>query len=92
VGKPDDHPRWGYVPSASAVVIGILGLAGVMAVIWIWFPRGLFWGLVALVIVGLCVSAVVQAALGHRGMCWLQRTIRWWMGPVGAMVDPFDLG
>lgn len=91
-GHPEQHPRWGQVPSASSVVIGGLGLAAVLVVIWIWFPHGLFWGLLALVGAGLVVSGAAQAFLGHRGPCWTQRTLRWWLGPVGTLVDPLDLG
>ncbi|MFZ9988501.1 MAG: hypothetical protein ACO3ID_07660 [Candidatus Nanopelagicales bacterium] len=92
VGHPTEHPRWGNVPSASATVIGALGSLAVLALAWLWLPRGFFWALVGLAIAGLAVSALAQVALGHRGMCWAQRTIRWWLGPLGTLVDPLDVG
>lgn len=91
-GHPAQHPRWGQVSSASAVVIGALGLALVLIALWLWFPLGIFWGLLGLLALGLVASACAQAFLGHRGACWTQRTIRWWLGPVGALVDPLDVG
>ncbi len=90
-GHPAQHPRWGQVPSASSVVIGMVGFAVILAICWIWLP-GLFWPLIALLVVGLIVSAAVQALLGHRGACWAQRTVRWWLGPVGTLIDPLGIG
>lgn len=75
----------------SAVVIGVLLAAAILTVCRLWLP-GFFWPLVALLIVGLVVSAGTQAFLGHRGACWAQRTVRWWLGPLGALLDPLDLG
>ena len=80
------------MPSASATVIGALGIGAVLVIVWLWLPRGLFWGLVGLVVVGFAFSAVAAALLGHRGVCWAQRTVRWWLGPVGALMDPIDVG
>ncbi len=67
-------------------------MAAILTVLWLWFPRGIFWGVLALVGLGLLASAAAQAFLGHRGACWGQRTVRWWLGPVGALADPLDVG
>lgn len=91
-GHPAHHPRWGQVPSASSVVIGGVGLAAVLGVIWLWFPLALFWALLIVIVLGLVASAAAQAFLGHRGTCWAQRTVRWWLGPVGTLADPLDVG
>jgi len=91
-GHPAHHPRWGQVPSASSAVIGGLGVAAILTVLWLWFPRAIFWGVLALVGLGLLASAAAQAFLGHRGACWGQRTVRWWLGPLGALADPLDVG
>jgi hypothetical protein len=90
-GHPAHHPRWGQVPSASSAVIGLIVAGAVLTVCWIWLP-GLVLPLVLLLVAGLAASAAAQAFLGHRGACWGQRTIRWWLGPVGTLLDPFDLG
>ncbi|MEK9663959.1 MAG: hypothetical protein VW082_04990 [Candidatus Nanopelagicales bacterium] len=79
------------MPSASSAVIGLIVTGAVLTVCWIWLP-GLVLPLVLLLVAGLAASAAAQAFLGHRGACWGQRTIRWWLGPVGTLLDPFDLG
>jgi|GEM_PF-6589487 hypothetical protein len=75
----------------SATIIGFAVAGVLLAVCGIWLP-GLFWAAVLLLVAGLLASAAVQASLGHRGTCWAQRTIRWWLGPVGTLIDPFGLG
>ena len=90
--NPTLHPRLGMVPSASNAVLGAVVVGVVLALAWWWFPGGWALALTALAALGLAVSAVAQLAMGHRGRCWAERTVRWWLGPAGAMVDPFDVG
>lgn len=71
--------------------MGALLILLALALLGWLLPAVLPWALL-LVVLGLVVSAAIQAALGHRGRCWAQRTIRWWLGPAGALVDPFDAG
>lgn len=90
--SPASHPRWGQVPSASAAVIGGLGVTAVIIVCAIFFPPAIAIVLVGLAVVGLLASALAQTLLGHRGACWAQRTVRWWLGPIGTLADPLDIG
>ena len=90
--NPTLHPRWGQVPSASAAVIGGLGITAIIVVCAIVFPPGVALVLAGLVALGLLASAAIQALLGHRGACWAQRTVRWWLGPIGTLADPLDIG
>jgi hypothetical protein len=57
--------------------------------IGIWLPGVRTW-LLAVLGSWWVVTALVQLALGHRGVCALRRTQRWFFGPAGALVDPFD--
>ena len=64
----------------------LLVLAGAL---W-WFAPGLRLWVVAALGMWWLVTLTVQLALGHRGACLVRRTGRWFFGPVGALVDPFD--
>lgn len=90
-----DNPTWhatlGLVPALTSVILGALLLAGVLGLeAWLW-PAALP-ATLALIVFGLVVSAVAQLLLGHRGTCWLWRTLRWWLGPVGNLIDPVEAG
>jgi hypothetical protein len=89
--NPTFHPTLGLVPAASSVVIGALLLLAVL-LLERWLLPGLIVWTVGVAAVGLVVSAVVQLALGHRGTCFLRRTLRWWLGPIGSMIDPIEMG
>lgn len=89
--NPTWHPTLGLVPSLTNVIFAVILIVVVFALeVWL-LPAALPWT-IALLIMALIVSGLVQALLGHRGTCWLWRTLRWWLGPVGALVDPVDAG
>ena len=90
--NPTHHPRWGLVPALSSTVIGALAAAALLVVSALWLPVVVTVLLLTVLGAGLLVSATAQAFLGHRGRCWAERSIRWWLGPVGSVVDPFDVG
>lgn len=90
--NPARHPRWGLVPSASSTVLGSLIVLAILGVWW-WVWPGVYPAVATgVVLLGGLFSGVIQFALGHRGVCWWQRTIRWWFGPVGTLLDPLDAG
>jgi hypothetical protein len=84
------HPQLGLVPSRSSVVIGALAWGLALFLVARFLPA---WALeVALLasLAGLVVDVAVQTAAGHRGWCWVRRVGRWYFGPIGALLDPFD--
>ena len=89
--NPTIHPTLGMVPAVTSVVFGGLVVAAILLIeLWL-IPSLLVWTLAVLGL-GLVFSAIVQLVLGHRGMCWFYRTLRWWLGPVGSFIDPFEMG
>lgn len=79
------------MPSLTSVIFSII-LIGVVFAVEAWLlPAAIPWTL-ALLAAALLMSALIQAWLGHRGWCWLWRTLRWWLGPIGELVDPVDAG
>lgn len=89
--NPTWHPTLGLVPSLTNVIFAVV-LIGIVLGLEAWLLPALIPWTLGLLVVALAVSALVQALLGHRGSCWLWRTLRWWLGPVGALVDPVDAG
>ena len=84
------HPRLGLVPSRSSTVIGSLLWGLILFLVGRFLPA---WALeIALLasLAGLVVDVGVQTAAGHRGWCWVRRVVRWFFGPIGALLDPFD--
>lgn len=75
----------------SSVIFGGIVLVIILA-LEIWLIPSLVPWTIAAIFTGLAISALAQFALGHRGLCWLRRTLRWWLGPVGSLLDPFGLG
>jgi hypothetical protein len=97
-GCRDGHPdrripgydaELGMVPARTSAWFGAVILAAASGAIWIWLPGARPW-LLAVLGSWWLVTALVQLALGHRGTCALRRTMRWFVGPAGALVDPFD--
>jgi len=97
-GCRDGHPdrripgydaELGMVPSRTSTWFGAVILVVVAGAIWIWLPGVRTW-LLAILGSWWVVTALVQLALGHRGVCAPRRTMRWFFGPAGALVDPFD--
>ncbi|MET0740161.1 MAG: hypothetical protein ABWZ26_01245 [Candidatus Nanopelagicales bacterium] len=84
------HVELGLVPARSATVIGAVILALVVAAVAVWAPSSWLVGLLVLLVGGVVGCLVVQLALGHRGWCLIRRTVRWSIGSVGALLDPFD--
>jgi small-conductance mechanosensitive channel len=72
-------------------IVGIILLIAIFA-LELWLLPGLVSWTIAVLLFALFLSAIVQLALGHRGKCWLWRTLRWWIGPVGTLVDPIEMG
>ncbi len=90
--NPTHHPRWGLVPALSSTVIGGAVLVIAIGVSITWLPTMVTSTLLIVMILALALSAACQAILGHRGRCWATRTVRWWLGPLGSLLDPFDAG
>ncbi|MCH9815534.1 MAG: hypothetical protein K0U64_03635 [Actinomycetia bacterium] len=89
--NPTIHPTLGMVPAVTSVIFGGIVVV-VILLIELWLiPALLVWTL-AILGLGLAFSAIVQLVLGHRGKCWFYRTLRWWLGPVGSFIDPFEMG
>lgn len=89
--NPTWHPTLGSVPALTSVVFATILVTIVLGVeVWL-LPSFVPWTL-GLLALGLLVSAIVQFLLGHRGTCWLWRTLRWWLGPIGTLVDPIEMG
>lgn len=86
---PGRHPQLGLVPSRTSTWFGAVVLALVSGLVW-WFAAGLRPWVVAVLGTWYVVVLLVQLGLGHRGGCLLRRTGRWFFGPVGALLDPFD--
>ncbi len=89
--NPTWHPRLGLVPSLTNVIFAVILIVVVIGLEAWLIPAAIPWT-VGLLALALAVSALVQFLLGHRGTCWLWRTLRWWLGPVGAVIDPVDAG
>ena len=87
--NPTHHPRWGLVPAKSSVVFGIILIAAVAGLLW-WLAPWLLPFLAAALILALGISLGVQLWLGHRGRCLRIRTVRWWLGPIGSLIDPME--
>lgn len=89
--NPTWHRTLGLVPAMSSVIFGGIVLLLLLA-LEIWLLPGLVPWTVAAIAAGLAFSATAQFALGHRGACWAQRTLRWWLGPIGSLLDPLGMG
>jgi hypothetical protein len=70
-------------------VLGAFVLALVCGLLWWFFPAVRGW-LLAVVGVWWALTLAVQLALGHRGSCLVRRTLRWFFGPAGGLLDPFE--
>ncbi|MEZ5115501.1 MAG: hypothetical protein R2737_04455 [Candidatus Nanopelagicales bacterium] len=90
--SPVIHPRLGMVPSLSNAIVGLVVLVLAVGVTAWLLPPVVAAVLLVLAALALAFSAAVQLALGHRGRCWAERTVRWWLGPIGTLLDPFDVG
>lgn len=84
------------VPARSACWLGaVVLLLGVLLAHWMltswWHVQDAYWWI--LVVLGAWYACVVlvQLALGHRRSCLWRRSLRWFLGPIGALIDPFDL-
>jgi hypothetical protein len=97
-GCRDGHPailspahdrELGMVPSRTSTWFGAVILVAVSSAALWWLPAARGYVLAALGCWWV-VTGLVQLALGHRGRCALRRTLRWFFGPAGALVDPFD--
>lgn len=75
----------------SSVIFGGIILLIVLTLEAFLLPGLVVWTAAAIV-AGLVLAALAQFARGHRGWCWLWRTLRWWLGPVGSLLDPFEMG
>lgn len=89
--NPTWHPSLGLVPALTSVIFAVVLLLVVLGLEWWLLPALIGWTL-GLLLLGLLVSAVIQLLLGHRGWCWMWRTLRWWLGPIGTLVDPLEMG
>ena len=89
--SPANHPELGLVPSRTSTWFGAVVLVLLVGLLG-WFVAGLRPWIVAVLGVWWVATLLVQLALGHRGTCALRRTGRWFFGPVGALLDPFDGG
>ncbi len=90
--NPTHHPSWGLVPALTSTLLGgVIVLVLIIASV-LWLPVLATIVLLITVALALAVSGLAQCLLGHRGRCWMQRTVRWWLGPLGSLIDPFDAG
>ena len=89
--NPTWHPTLGLVPALSSVVVAVIVIVGVIALEASLWSQAIPWT-IALLAVGLMFSATTQLLLGHRGMCFVWRTLRWWLGPIGSLLDPIEMG
>ncbi|MEI2717096.1 MAG: hypothetical protein V9E98_08890 [Candidatus Nanopelagicales bacterium] len=89
--NPTWHPTLGMVPALTSVVFAAI-LVGVILAVELWLLPALIPWTLGLLAIGLLVSAIIQFLLGHRGWCWLWRSLRWWLGPIGTLVDPIEMG
>ena len=89
--NPTWHPTLGLVPALTSVIFAII-LVGIVVAVEAWLVPALIPWTLALLAIGLVVSGIVQFVLGHRGACWLWRTLRWWLGPIGSLIDPIEMG
>lgn len=79
------------MPALTSVVVGVIVVLGVFWLEGWLLPQAVPWT-IALLAVGLAFSATTQLLLGHRGMCFVWRTLRWWLGPIGSLLDPIEMG
>jgi hypothetical protein len=87
---PDVNPVLGMVPARSSTWFGgIVLLLAVLLANWLLPDAALPWIALGLAAWFLAV-VLIQLALGHRRSCLLRRSVRWFLGPVGALLDPFD--
>jgi hypothetical protein len=89
--NPTFHPTLGLVPPLTSVVIGGL-VAVALLLLERWLVPVLLPWTIAVLAVDLLVTAIVQLVLGHRGWCFLWRSLRWWLGPIGSLIDPIEMG
>jgi len=89
--NPTHHPTLGLVPAASSVVFGG-GLFVGLLLLEAWLLPGIIVWTLVVIVAALVVSTITQLMLGHRGWCWLWRSLRWWLGPVGSLIDPIEAG
>jgi len=87
--SPARHPDLGLVPSRTSTWFGAIVLGVIAGLLW-WFAAGLRPWVIAVLGVWYTTTLLVQLGLGHRGTCLLRRTGRWFFGPAGALLDPFD--
>lgn len=89
--SPDVNPELGRVPAKSSCWFGAVVLVVLLALLdWLLPDTARPW--IALVLVlWFLVVLVVQLGLGHRGRCLARRTVRWYLGPIGALADPLDI-
>lgn len=89
--NPAFHATLGLVPALSSVILGIVVVIALLGLAAWLLPSAVGW-LLALLGIGLLFSAATQFWLGHRGACLVWRTLRWWLGPIGSLVDPIEMG
>ena len=89
--NPTWHPTLGLVPALTSVGFGVFVVVLVLA-LEAWLLPSLIGWTILLLGLALLLSAAVQLVLGHRGSCWAWRTLRWWIGPIGTLVDPLEMG
>ena len=88
---PDVHPELGMVPARSACWLGAVVLVlAVLLLAWLLPDAALPW-IAGVLLAWFLVVLLTQLALGHRRRCLLRRSVRWFLGPPGALIDPFDL-
>lgn len=89
--NPTWHETLGLVPALTSVIIGALLVAILYALEWWLLPALISWT-TALLLAALVVSGIVQLLLGHRSWCLVWRTLRWWLGSIGTLIDPIEMG
>jgi hypothetical protein len=87
--SPARHPELGLVPSRTSTWFGAVIVGLLVGLVW-WLADSLRPWIVAGLGGWWVVTLLVQVALGHRGACAVRRTGRWFFGPAGALLDPFD--
>lgn len=87
--SPVENPELGLVPSRTSTWFGAVILVLLTALAW-WLLPGLHAWILAVLGIWWLTTGLVQLGLGHRGVCALRRTMRWFFGPAGALLDPFD--
>lgn len=88
--SPDVNPVLGMVPAKSSCWFGAVVLVLVVGLlVWLLPDAAVPW-IAAALAAWFAVVVLVQLALGHRGSCLWRRSVRWFLGPIGALLDPFD--